>query len=71
MFNLKPNKMAKTEREISIERFSEIKNSLYLKMVQNDDFESSKMLSDMFDIFIDHGGNEFLRGLAKGKQIWK
>lgn len=71
MFNLKPNKMAKTKREISIDKFSEIKNSLYLKMTQNNDFESSKMLSDMFDIFIDHAGNEFTRGLEKGKEIWK
>ena len=62
--------MAKTERDIGIENFSEIKNSLYLKMVQNNDFESSKMLSDMFDIFIDYGGNEFSRGLDSAKQIY-
>jgi len=62
--------MTQTEKLQSIEEFSRIKNYLYLKMLKNDDIESSRMLSDMFDIFIDYGGNEFSRGLDSAKQIY-
>ena len=62
--------MTQTEKLQSIEEFSRIKNYLYLKTLQNDDFESAKMLNDMFDIFIDYGGNEFSRGLDAAKQIY-
>ena len=55
----------------NVEEFSEIKNSLYKKMLDNNDYKSAKMLNDMFCIFIDHGGSEFTRGLDVAKEIYK
>ena len=64
--------MDATEKKYkNIEEFSEIKNSLYKKMLDNDDHKSAKMLNDMFCIFIDHGGSEFIRGLDVVKEIYK
>lgn len=63
--------MEEDKKVTSVDEFSKIKNSLFSKMIKKNDFESAKMLSDMFDIFIDYGSNEFSRGLEKGKEIYK
>lgn len=62
--------MTQTEREINIENFRKIHHSLYMRMLSDNDYKSIKMLNDMFNEFIDYGGNEFSRGLDAAKQIY-
>jgi len=62
--------MLEAERLKSIDRFKKIHKSLYMRMLDNNDSESKKMLNDMFDAFIDYGGDEFSRGLDAAKQIY-
>ena len=71
MFNLKPNKMEEDKKVTAVDEFSKIKNSLFSKMIKKNDYESCSQLSKMFDIFINHAGNEFARGLDKGEEIYK
>ena len=62
--------MLEAERLKSIEKFRKIHKSLYMRMLDNNDSESKNMLNEMFDAFIDYGGNEFSRGLDAAKQIY-
>ena len=54
-----------------VQEYEKLHVSMYNKMLQKNDYESCRELTEMFEMFLTHASSEFSRGLDRGQEIWK